>query len=119
MLTLWGAPAVRAAASWARTHLRALQNGLTTLVATALLCSLLGHAQLQRLSRNAVVFVWSCCRRARRRPATDGDHGRDGSAPEAARDLPVHTGASSLEESEPLGAGMRAILDALLEIRDG
>ncbi len=88
-------------------------------MATALLCSLLGHAQLQRLSRNAVVFVWSCCRRARRRPATVGDHGRDGSAPEAARDLPVHTGASSLEESEPLGAGMRAILDALLEIRDG
>ena len=56
-----------------------------------------------------------------RRPATDGDRGRERHAPEAARNLPrdsIPPQPAPPAPSSPTDPALRAILDALVEIRD-
>jgi hypothetical protein len=83
---VYAAPAVRVGISWARDNLPLIQTYVTT-CCIAILCvnSLLGQAQLVERAARALRRLWP----THRYPTTDGEHGRDYVAPEAARNLPV------------------------------
>ena len=85
------APAVRVGYSWASNNLRLIQT-YTTMSCLLFVCVnlILGQAQLVVRGVRAA-RLWP----TRRYPATDGEHGRDYVAPQAARNLPVPPTADS------------------------
>ena len=109
------APVARMLVRWAHAHSASLETIGSTAAAGILLALFWDQAQPLRGRVLTLLRGYSI----RRRPATDGDRGRDREGvPEATRTYSPGRGVTSSSAAEATADGLRSILDAILEMRD-